>query len=237
MNYLSIYNSIVSNARSAGRKKRKHIDPKYVYYERHHIKPKCLGGENDKENLILLTAKEHFVVHQLLIKIYPNTYKLVFALRMMCRNNNKNHIRNNKEYEWIKKLSAITLSESQKGKSYGYKFTNGHTKSVGEKNGMYGKNHTNETRKIQSEKAKNRDPSSYDIARLPKTDLHKENISKSKRKSKYKLTSPNGIEIIFNRVQDASIHSGISTSVLVKLAGNRYGFDHCRGWKISAISI
>lgn len=33
------------------------------YHERHHILPKCLGGTDDKENLIDLYAKEHFIAH------------------------------------------------------------------------------------------------------------------------------------------------------------------------------
>ena len=33
------------------------------YHERHHIVPKCMGGTNDKENLIDLFAKEHYVAH------------------------------------------------------------------------------------------------------------------------------------------------------------------------------
>ena len=37
-----------------------------IYYENHHIVPRCLGGTNDSENLVLLTAKEHYVVHHLL---------------------------------------------------------------------------------------------------------------------------------------------------------------------------
>ena len=36
------------------------------YHERHHIIPKCLGGTNNKDNLIDLYAKEHFEAHRLL---------------------------------------------------------------------------------------------------------------------------------------------------------------------------
>lgn len=236
MNYLSIYDSIINRAQSENRRRKSKIDKTYIYYESHHIIPKCLGGTNDKNNLVLLTAREHFLAHQLLVKIYPNRYKLIFALRMMTASSTK-HVRNNKEYEWIRKLVSKTSSKSQKGKSYGNKFQKGHVLSKGKDNGMYGKNHTNETKKIQSEKAKNRDPVLYDFARLPKTDLHKENISKSKRTRKFKLINPAGTEYIVDTTYEASNISGISNSVLVKLAGNRYGFDNCRNWKISAIPL
>jgi len=38
------------------------------YKEKHHILPRCLGGKDNKENLVELTAKEHFIVHMLLCK-------------------------------------------------------------------------------------------------------------------------------------------------------------------------
>ena len=40
------------------------------YCEQHHIVPRSLGGLNTKENLVLLTAREHFVAHLLLVKMY-----------------------------------------------------------------------------------------------------------------------------------------------------------------------
>ena len=238
MNYLSIYNKIITRAQSQNRKRVRRSHKKFVYYENHHIIPKCVGGSDDSHNRILLTAREHFVAHQLLVKIYPNEYKLVFALRLMCANSNKNHVRNNREYEWIKKAISNATSIIQKGKhGKGYKFPKGHTLSIGENNGMFGKNHTEETRKIQSAKAKDRDPSTYDSARLPKSESHKENISNSKRKQRYKLISPTGIETIHNNVKTASIESGVSIATLVKLAGNRYKFTHCRNWQCVSIPV
>lgn len=39
------------------------------YNEKHHIIPKSLGGSNNKSNLVILTAKEHFICHRLLVKM------------------------------------------------------------------------------------------------------------------------------------------------------------------------
>lgn len=39
------------------------------YYEVHHIIPKSLGGLNNTDNLVTLTAREHLIVHKLLKKI------------------------------------------------------------------------------------------------------------------------------------------------------------------------
>lgn len=41
------------------RKKRTSEHPDYIYYEKHHILPRCLGGKNYNSNLVLLTPKEH----------------------------------------------------------------------------------------------------------------------------------------------------------------------------------
>jgi hypothetical protein len=44
------------------------------YVEKHHIIPKSLGGSNDKENIVGLTAREHFVCHWLLTKFISETF-------------------------------------------------------------------------------------------------------------------------------------------------------------------
>lgn len=55
------------------------------YVEKHHIVPKCMGGSNAKSNLVLLTAKEHFVAHKLLVRIHPSVRGLWLALIAMGR--------------------------------------------------------------------------------------------------------------------------------------------------------
>lgn len=77
MNYSKIYDVIIDNAQCSFRNK------KMGYFEKHHILPKCLGGNNSKENLVLLTAKEHYVCHHLLTKMYVAP-KLHFAFWAMC---------------------------------------------------------------------------------------------------------------------------------------------------------
>ena len=56
MDYMRIYNSIIQNAQSKNRKK-----GKGEYFENHHILPKCQGGTNNPNNLVLLTAREHYI--------------------------------------------------------------------------------------------------------------------------------------------------------------------------------
>ena len=87
------------------------------YYERHHIIPKCMGGSDTEDNLIYLTAEEHYVAHQLLIKIYPENHKLIYAANMMCVSDN-NQKRNNKEYSWLKQRRSKLMAEKMQGNDY-----------------------------------------------------------------------------------------------------------------------
>lgn len=77
MNYLQIYKQLIL------KRKQNILNKKDQYCEIHHIVPVCLNGSNDFTNLIALTAKEHFVAHLLLHKIYPNNDKLAQAVMMM----------------------------------------------------------------------------------------------------------------------------------------------------------
>jgi len=61
--YKRWYFDIVAKAQASNRKKKAG-----KYFERHHIIPKSFGGDNSKENLVLLTAREHFICHWLLTK-------------------------------------------------------------------------------------------------------------------------------------------------------------------------
>jgi hypothetical protein len=78
MNYERIYNQLIEKARSENRKKLK----SGIYYEAHHIIPKCMGGPDDLTNLVLLTAKEHYMAHRLLCNIYPEHTGIYYA--MIC---------------------------------------------------------------------------------------------------------------------------------------------------------
>lgn len=65
MNYLLHYNKLIETRQELNRTKNQEI-----YYESHHIVPKCMGGDNSKDNLVLLTAREHYLAHLLLAKHY-----------------------------------------------------------------------------------------------------------------------------------------------------------------------
>ena len=176
MDYKKIYNRIIENSKNEDR-----IKTPDCYYESHHIIPKCLGGDNNKNNLVLLTAKEHFICHKLLIRIYPNQKKLVYALWMMSNGSNvyrRKYLKvSSREYELNRKLYIETHSEKMKGRivskevgkkisesKKGFRFSGDSRKKmsesqkekIGDKNSFYGRKHTEETKKKMSEMAKNR---------------------------------------------------------------------------------
>ncbi len=76
MNYASIYSQLVAKAQNRVLE---------GYFEKHHIVPKCMGGSNAKGNIVLLTAKEHFMAHKLLVRIHPEIKGLWYALVAMGR--------------------------------------------------------------------------------------------------------------------------------------------------------
>lgn len=59
------------------------------YTETHHIIPQSLGGSNDKDNLVELTAREHFICHWLLVKMTEgdDRGKMLYALQGMKAEN------------------------------------------------------------------------------------------------------------------------------------------------------
>jgi 5-methylcytosine-specific restriction endonuclease McrA len=60
-----------------------------TYTERHHIIPQSLGGSDDRDNLVDLTGKEHFICHWLLIKMTEGEQrnKMLYALQGMKAEN------------------------------------------------------------------------------------------------------------------------------------------------------
>lgn len=98
MNYQRIYDQLI--ARGVSR-----TPVPGAYYETHHILPKCLGGSDERSNLVKLTAEEHYLAHQLLIKLHPGHHGIVFAAYLMTKHTGTGRM-NNKLFGWIRKKLA-----------------------------------------------------------------------------------------------------------------------------------
>lgn len=94
------YNMIIRNACNRGWTR----DSAPCYVERHHIVPRSLGGSDHCNNLVFLTAKEHYVVHRLLCRYGDANQKqrMVFAMqRFIYSMKDRTHIKSH-VYEQIK---------------------------------------------------------------------------------------------------------------------------------------
>jgi hypothetical protein len=77
MKWTIIYKNLIDSAILEKRTKSTEI-----YYENHHIVPKHMGGDNSKNNLVLLTFREHILAHYLLWRIHGyEGDKLMYSLR------------------------------------------------------------------------------------------------------------------------------------------------------------
>lgn len=133
MDHLRYYNLIIEKVKIENRKKYVKSDRRYVYYEKHHILPKCLGGTNDKENLVLLTAREHYICHKLLTYIYKGNRKIANAFCRMTWDKNGNRNISSKDYAYARELkSSIPMSEETKKKMRKPKapFTDQHKRNI-----------------------------------------------------------------------------------------------------------
>lgn len=112
MNYQAHYDRLVERAKNR-------ILTGYV--ERHHATPRCMGGTDDKSNIVSLTAREHFVAHQLFVKIYPKNCGLIAAVNYFnVRKKNGVVVQYTKTtsriYEWLRVRHAKQMSINNKGK-------------------------------------------------------------------------------------------------------------------------
>lgn len=126
MNYVSHYERLVSRARDRSLT---------GYRERHHVLPKCMGGGNEAENIVELTAEEHYVAHQLLVKIYPGVRGLALAAIRMAK-----QCTGSKAYGWLRRRHSIALSKRMQG----------NTHTLGKSNPHAGIKHSAETREKMS---------------------------------------------------------------------------------------
>ena len=156
--YTSTYYKIVNRAKA------RHITS---YKERHHIVPRSLGGSNLVDNIVELTAREHFVCHLLLTKMLQgkNRKKMTFALWLLCNVKNpfqqERYIPNSLTYEKTRIAHAKNVSQQLKGvkKTKIHWLNKKHTEEtklkqssvkLGRLNPMFGKTQTEESKRLKS---------------------------------------------------------------------------------------
>lgn len=150
MNYKKIYQQLIDRAITRTLN---------GYKERHHIVPKCMGGDNLKLNLVDLTAREHFIAHKLLCKLYPTNKGIQLALWAMVvyksKKNQRTYKISSREYQSIRETASNVMREIKTGGKTphseetklkikialtGKKKTSDHTKKVWETRNRNGNN-------------------------------------------------------------------------------------------------
>lgn len=149
MNYKLIYDNIIKKYKELNLVKSK-------ITETHHIVPRCIGGIDDKSNLVVVPARVHYILHLLLWKIKNYSKKqhkkLTNALFCMSKlpidNKGRRKIKvNSKLYECYSNERKRFMSEKCKkwgSVTPGIHFTKGHL----------GHKHSEEARKKMSKKRK-----------------------------------------------------------------------------------
>ena len=171
--YKKWYANIIENA------KHRVLDS---YKESHHIVPRSLGGSDNNNNIVDLTAREHFICHWLLTKIYTGEArgKMINAMYMMRAESSHQKRYNTKItsriYENLREEYSQYISNLNKGRvqppeekakqilaqtgrtreSFSNEWKENLSKNHKSKNPNYNTAHSEETRKKMSEKAKGR---------------------------------------------------------------------------------
>lgn len=167
------YYAIINFAKSRvnGEVSRKVAKSILGYVEKHHIIPKSIGGTNNSENLVWLTASEHLEVHLLLVNMVEredHKRKMYAAAVRMCNPQSRTQLRIfENAYSEIRKKSAEFHANYMK------------IKHAGNGNPFYNKKHTEKSKKLISDSGKG-------LKRSPET---KNNISRSKLGNKNPATA------------------------------------------------
>lgn len=172
MNYQRIYNQIIERAR---------LRQISGYTEKHHIIPRCMGGDDNKPNLVRLTAREHYIVHQLLVEIYPSEIKLKWALYLMTigkrKHKDANYCISSRVYERLKIEGTKMISISLKGRT----ISEDHINAM--RNANLGLKRSEETKQRMRKPKRNTDK-----MKRPKSEETKQKISKKLKGRTFKLS-------------------------------------------------
>jgi hypothetical protein len=121
MNYSIIYSDLMDRANKADR-----VKGTGEYYESHHVIPRCLGGSDDKNNLVLLSAREHFLAHWMLCRIYKGNSSIIKAFNRMCCTMTEERRCNSNKFSYARKLYAEDLKQRWKDDDYRIRMREAH---------------------------------------------------------------------------------------------------------------
>lgn len=111
MNYQRIYDEFIADRRKAELR----LLESGQYKELHHIVPRSLGGGDERENLIYLTASDHYFAHCCLAKIHGGKmWSALFAITRMTKHADCNVFSRRRMVEICRVKAAKVRSEHMK---------------------------------------------------------------------------------------------------------------------------
>jgi hypothetical protein len=196
LNYRQNYNDLMNSRKALNRTK-----SDGVYYEGHHIIPKSMGGCGESSewrhpNIVLLTAREHYLAHYQLWKIYQNE-EMNYAF--WCMNTLNKSIKSDKKSRMI--ISARTYERLRTERS---KFIS--ESQIGEKNHSFGKRQTIESNIKRSLKLTGKESKTKGIKQ------NEEWAKKSASNFAGKKVFCVELEITFNTMKEAAEFAKISST-------------------------
>jgi len=253
MNYLKVYCNLIRKAEKRGYTKKK-AKEQGLYVEGHHTFPLSIFGKNRR--IVYLTAREHYIAHCLLEKIYikryglkdEKTHKMINAHIMM----KSGQYYNSRVYQGARKRFSSLISERMMGHEVGEETRNKISfyssnrseetlRKIGDAN--RGKKISKETRDKMSKagkgkkkppghgekvsKAKKGKPSALRGRVMPED--HKAKIGNSNAKE-YKFINPNGDLIVIHNLQKFCDENGYSRSNFFAIMKGKY--SQYRGWRM-----
>lgn len=126
-------------------------------YEKHHILPRSMGGDDAPENMVYLTLREHFVAHLLLWRIYRNS-SMAYAVHIMRQRGSKSSRTYHDVRTFLAKLQSVRMK--------------------GAKHPLYGVGHKDSSREAMSRSHKGKKLS--DSTKSKMSDSRKGNVCQSK---------------------------------------------------------
>jgi hypothetical protein len=223
-----------------------------IYLEKHHILPKSfgLGGEKDKENLVHLTAREHYIVHCLLPKFINHVTfrkKMEYALWYLS-NRNIEHVPTARAYDIAKQQVIENIKARQDSD-----LTRSKKARPGKLNGMYGKTHSDAVKQLAGQRAINnfKGKTYEEIHGIEKADALKKdrsiklteylknnsgirNGAKNSNSKTYEFVDPYGIiYIVTGNLKIFCKDNKLQVGSVIDVAKNRKA--EYKGWKIQYI--
>ena len=211
--YTKWYYSLITKASNERRKKHNSN-----YYEKHHIIPKCLHGSNCKDNLVLLTAREHFICHKFLCKMVSNKkeiYLLKTALSYFMNNTKRNL--SSKYIEEVRRIQ----SENKKNQipwNKGIPHTEETKKKIGLKNSR--STLTDKGRELKREFCIKNNPMNNPIY------AEKARLNHSKC---YEITDPDGNKYIIKNLTEFCKNNNLHTGNMCSVSKGK--LLHYKKWK------